>query len=156
MAYAATTSVPVAKSKAEIEALVERYGAQQFFSGWSDDGRAAIGFTLGGRQIRFQLAMPDKQDRQFTHNSRGMRTVEAALKDWEQACRAKWRALLLVIKAKLEAVDAGISIFEDEFLANIVMPNGRLVGEQIRPSIAIAYDTGSMASMLPDYSEGNA
>ena len=35
---------------------------------------------------------------------------------WEQACRQRWRALALVIKAKLEAIDAEISTFEEEFL----------------------------------------
>ena len=33
--------------------------------------------------------------------------VAGMLKHWEQACRQKWRALALVIKAKLEAVAAG-------------------------------------------------
>lgn len=150
--YAATTSVSSAKSKAEIEQIVERYGAEQFFSGW-DATRAVIGFTMAGRQVRFTLPMPDKADREFTHHSKGARTAEAALAQWEQACRQKWRALLLVIKAKLEAVESGISVFEEEFLANIVMPDGRLVAEHVRPRIATAYETGKMQPMLPDYSD---
>jgi len=149
--YAANTSVSSAKSKAEIEAIVERYGAAQFISGW-EATRAVIGFTMAGRQVRFTLEMPDKADRAFTHHSKGARTAEAALAQWEQACRQKWRALLLVIKAKLEAVESGISVFEEEFLANIVMPDRRTVAEHVRPSIAIAYETGSMSQMLPDYS----
>ncbi len=32
--YAATTSVSVAKSKAEIEDILQRYGASGFMSGW--------------------------------------------------------------------------------------------------------------------------
>lgn len=149
--YAASTSVSSAKSKAEIEQIVERYGAEQFFSGW-DATRAVIGFTMAGRQVRFTLPMPDKAEREFTHHSKGARTPEAALAQWEQACRQKWRALLLVIKAKLEAVESGISVFEEEFLANIVMPDGRLVAEHVRPRIATAYETGEMPALLPDYS----
>jgi hypothetical protein len=152
MAYAAKTDVSTSRSKAEIEAIVERYGAAQFFSGWSDDGRAAVGFTMEGRQVRFLLNLPDKTETRFTRHARGLRTPEAALKEWEQACRQKWRALLLVIKAKLEAVEAGISVFEAEFLANIILPNGRLVGDEIRPMIANAYESGTMQPMLPDYS----
>lgn len=155
MAYAAHTDVSVARSKAEIEAIVERYGAGQFLSGWSNDGRALIGFTMEERQVRFLLTLPDRQERRFTHHSKGPRTPESALKEWEQACRQKWRALLLVIKAKLEAVEAGISVFEDEFLANIVMPGGKLVGEMTRPAIAQAYATGNMDRLLPDYSTGD-
>lgn len=151
--YARDTSVSVANSKAEIERILERYGADQFMSGWSAD-RAIIGFTMQGRQVRFVLPMPDRNDREFTHHSKGPRAPDAALKQWEQACRQRWRALALVIKAKLEAVESEISVFEDEFMANIVLPNGRTVSDEVRPRIAAAYDTGDMPNLLPDYSGG--
>lgn len=153
--YASSTSVSVAASKAEIERIVERYGAGQFMSAWSAD-EAVIAFVMEARQVRFKLTMPAKTLRRFTHHSRGARTPDAALKEWEQACRQRWRALALVIKAKLEAVESGIAVFEDEFLANIVMPNGRTVGDETRPLIAQAYSTGTMANLLPDYSGGTA
>ena len=152
--YASDTSVSVSRSKAEIEAILERYGASQFMSGW-DASQAVIGFTMPVgdevRQVRFLLPMPDKADREFTHHSKGMRTGDAALKTWEQACRQRWRALALVIKAKLEAVSAGISVFEDEFLANIVMHDGRTVSQHVRPTIAEIYQ-GNIQPLLPDYS----
>ena len=152
--YAASTSVSVSKSKAEIEAILERYGASQFFSGW-DANNAMIGFTMPVgdecRQVRFILPMPARDDPAFTHHSKGMRTAEAALKEWEQACRQRWRALALVIKAKLEAVSAGISIFEDEFLANIVMHDGRTVSQHVRPALSQIYQ-GNVQPLLPDYS----
>lgn len=150
--FAATTSVSVANSKAEIERIVERYGANGFMSAWQAD-KAVIAFTMEGRQIRFVLTMPDKADPAFTRHSRGPRTPDAATKEWEQACRQKWRALALVIKAKLEAVESGIAVFEDEFLANIVLPNGRTVGDETRPMIAHAYATGNTPALLPDYSQ---
>lgn len=150
--YAKDTGVSVANSKAEIERILERYGADQFMSGWTSE-KAMIGFTMEGRQVRFVLPMPDKEDNRFTHHSRGRRTPDAALKEWEQACRQRWRALALVIKAKLEAVESGISVFEDEFLANIIMPDGRTVGDHTRPRIAHAYaNPGDMQPLLPDYS----
>lgn len=65
-------------------------------------------------------------------------------------------ALALVIKAKLEAVESGISIFEDEFMANIVLPDGQSVSEFMRPQIALAYDKGDMPKLLPDYSGGRS
>ncbi|EQA96881.1 hypothetical protein [Sphingobium baderi] len=151
--YASTTSVSSAKSKAEIEALVERYGAAQFASGWSAD-QAVVGFTMHGRQIKFVLTMPDKNRREFTHHSKGARTADAALAQWEQACRSRWRALLLVIKAKLEAVESGISVFEDEFMANIVLPDGQLVGQWMRPQIADAYESRAMPPLLPHLGKG--
>ena len=54
------------------------------------------------------------------------------------------RALLLVIKAKLEAVTAGISTIETEFLANIVLPDNTTAGEWMLPQIDRAYCTGEM------------
>jgi len=62
------------------------------------------------------------------------------MRNWEQACRQKWRALCLAIKAKLEAVESGISHFEDEFLSQIIDPiTKKTVGELIRPELEQRY-----------------
>lgn len=151
--YAKDTSVSVSSSKAEIERILERYGASQFMSGWSAE-QELIAFSMNERQIRFVLTMPSRDDTEFTRTETGKARVEtAAYKAWEQACRQRWRALALVIKAKLEAVESGIAVFEDEFMANIVLPGGRTVSEEVRPKIAVAYAGGAMQPLLPDYSE---
>lgn len=108
-----------------------------------------VGFRMEGRHVKFVLAMPARDDRRFTHHSRGVRTADAAAKEWDQAVRQRWRALALVIKAKLEAVESGISVFEDEFLANIVLPSGESAGDWMRPQIAEAYRVGTMPALLP-------
>jgi hypothetical protein len=68
---------------------------------------------------------------------------------WEQACRSRWRALFLCIKAKLESIESGIETFEDAFLAHIQMPDGKTVAEHVKPNIAIAYQTNPMQPLLP-------
>jgi hypothetical protein len=146
--FAASTSVSASASREEIERTLTRYGADQFLYGWQDE-KAVVGFRMESRHIRFVLDMPSRTDRRFTHHSRGMRTSEAALKEWEQAVRQRWRALALVIKAKLEAVESGISVFEDEFLANIVLPGGETAGAWMRPQIAEAYRIGATPTLLP-------
>lgn len=151
--YAADTEVSASRSKAEIEATVGRYGATQFATGWDAGGQAMVGFAIEGRNVRFTLTLPARGDIAFTHHSRGERTPQAALAAWEQACRQRWRALALVIKAKLEAVETGIAVFDDEFMANIVLPGGRLVSDQVRPAIADAYRTGKVPPLLPDSSK---
>lgn len=150
MAYAEKTSVSVARTKAEIEELVQQHRANQFVSGYKDN-LAVIGFTMDGRQIRFLLPLPDKQAREYWYTpGRGQRrTDEAAHTAWEQACRSRWRALYLIVKAKLEAVDAGISTVEREFLYDIVLPDGQTAGEWMAPQIETAYETGQMPAMLP-------
>lgn len=150
--YAATTEVSSSKSREEIERTLKRYGADQFMYGW-EETNAVVGFRLDGLHVRFILPLPSESSPDFTeYNSRGKllaRTPDAAAKLYEQAVRQRWRALALVIKAKLEAVESGISVFENEFMANIVLPNGKSVGDWMRPQIAEAYRIGAMPSMLP-------
>lgn len=150
--YAASTEVSSSKSRDEIERTLQRYGADQFMYGWKDTD-AVVGFRMDGRNVRFILPLPSRADPAFTeYESRGKRTArttEAAQKLYEQAVRQRWRALALVIKAKLEAVETGISVFEDEFMANIMLPGGKSVGEWMRPQIAEAYRTNQMPELLP-------
>jgi hypothetical protein len=146
--YAASTEVSSSRSRDEIERTLERYGADQFMYGWQDNA-AVVAFRMEGRHIKFILPMPAKDEQRFTHHSRGMREPSAALKEWEQATRQRWRALALVIKAKLEAIESGISLFEDEFMANIVLPGGETVSEFMRPQIAEAYRIGKAPDLLP-------
>ncbi len=145
--YAATTDVSSDRSRAEIERTLTRYGATSFTYGW-EEGRAAIAFAMGGRRIRFVLQLPDRQSREFTHHSRGARTVTAAEAAYEQAARQRWRALALMVKAKLAGVEAGIVSFETEFLPHTVLPSGRTVAEDVLPAVAIAYETGQVAPLL--------
>jgi hypothetical protein len=147
--YAADTSVSVEASRAEIERTLQRYGADQFMYGW-DAEQAVVQFRMQGRHVRFLLPLPAKDAREFTHQPvRGNPRTEAqAYKAWEQACRQRWRALNLVIKAKLEAVDAEISTIEDEFMAHLVLPDGQTVGQWLGPQIEDAYQLGKMPSML--------
>jgi hypothetical protein len=54
-----------------------------------------------------------------------------------------------VIKAKLEAVQAGIVTFEEEFLAHILLPSGETVGEWATPQLEDIYEAGGMPEVLP-------
>lgn len=159
MSYASGTTVTVDRSRAEIENLLRRYGADQFVSGWEAGKRALIGFRAHSRQVRFELTMPDPKDaifhsrrgphRRWNRASGGYVTVGASGDRYEKEVRRRWRALALVVKAKLEAVATGITTFETEFMAHIVMPDGRTVGEHIVPKIEAAYAKGAMVPLLP-------
>lgn len=147
--YAASTSVSSDASRAEIEKTLRRYGADDFAYATNRE-RAMIGFSAGGRQVRFLLPMPDPAAREFTHTpGRGLqRTVAERDKAYEQAVRQKWRALALMVKAKLEAVESGIVSFEQEFLPHIVMPGGQSVYEAVRPTIERSYELGAPQPFL--------
>jgi hypothetical protein len=114
-----------------------------------------IGFEADDRQIRFVLPLPSRDDPEFTKTPRGKQRIPAqAEKEYEQAVRQKWRALALAIKSKLESVESGIELFEDAFMAQIVIPGGETVGEWMRPQIDEAYRTRSLPSMLLALSDG--
>lgn len=147
--FAEGTTVSVEKSRAEIETILNRYGATSFASMISAD-RAMIVFEAKGRRIAFDLPLPNRAEKRFAHDKRGRQFDQARIyQNWEQACRQRWRALALVIKAKLEAVETGITTFEDEFLAHIMMPDGLTVAQHVRPRIAKAYETQTMQPLLP-------
>lgn len=145
--FAQGTDVSVEKSRAEIERLLSRYGANKF-AYMADDTRAVIAFQAQGRNIRFALTLPSKKMFERTAVRKAVRSQDDQYRAWEAECRRLWRALALVIKAKLEAVNAGITVFEDEFMAHIVMPDGMTVGDHVRPSIAAAYEGKDVPLMI--------
>jgi hypothetical protein len=149
MAYASTTNVAVSKTKGEIDGLLRKHKAAGFGI-FEEATRAMLVFEMTGRRIVFHLPLPNRDEKQFRLTGRGQtRSTDAILSAWEQACRSRWRALFLCIKAKLESIESGIESFEDAFLAHIQMPDGMSVSEHVRPRIAAAYETGSMQPLLP-------
>jgi hypothetical protein len=152
MKYAENTSVSVERSKAEIESLLQRYGADQFISGWNGND-AHIGFRMLNRMVKFEIKLPDKEKFKKTPTGRYRRDRDLQIKSWEQACRQRWRSLLLRIKAKLEAIENGDAEFDYEFMANIVLPDRRTIGEFMAPQIKAAYEAGKMPAMIPWFEE---
>jgi hypothetical protein len=135
--FAEKTEVPAERSKAEIERTLTRFGADQFGYGWKGDA-AVIVFRAQGRHIRFVLPMPTPAD------LKGSRREDA--KDRE--IRRRWRCLNLCIKAKLESIATGIETFEESFMAHVVLPDGRTMGEAALPQIEQAYSDGKMPPLL--------
>ena len=147
MAYAASTSVPVEKSRAEIERLLMKHKCSKFMAGVDNEAhRATVQFQAHNRIIKFEIALPNPLDPKYKkiNNSYLQRTSAGVQKIVEQERRTRWRALLLVIKAKLEAVESGIATFEDEFLAHVLLPNQQTVAEYIGPTVEQIYETGRM------------
>ena len=65
-----------------------------------------------------------------------------------QAIKQRWRALVLAVKAKLEAVEIGISTVEKEFMAFVMMPDGRQLSDHVLPVLGEMVKTGKMPLML--------
>ena len=147
MSYAESTTVSPEKSQLEIAGLLRKYGATGFLHGWQED-RAMVSFDAHGRRVRFDMTTPtDWAAYRFT-KTRVRRSDAAAKNAMEAEVRRRWRALLLVIKAKLEAVETGIVSFEEEFAAHIVLPDGTTVAQHVIPAIQRAYETGVIEPMI--------
>ena len=149
--YATATAVSTDRSLEEIRRTLRRWDADQFAYAEAGD-KAMVAFTLRGRQVRLVIPLPDRESKEFkltNHDPPRRRTVNQQMDAYEQAVRQRWRALALVIKAKLEAVEAGISTFENEFLANILLPGGQTVGDSVHDDIAYAYETNTVPALLP-------
>lgn len=125
MAYAETTKVPVAQTRAEIEKLLKAAKAQRVVT-IDDPLEATVMCMLAGRLIKI--------------------LVPIAAKASDQTRRARWRALLLTIKAKREAVESGIETVEQAFLSHVVLPDGRTMGQWAEPALQLAYEKGEMPS----------
>ncbi len=104
----------------------------------SEHGKAEVAFSSDDRRFRLALALPSAlpsgrgSDPLVPDATQGSRTTQ-------DVARRRWRQLSSLIKAKLEAVDAGIVTFDEEFLAYMVMPGGETVFEASLPGIAAAY-----------------
>ena len=154
--YAAETSVSIERSKGEIERTLDRYGATAFWYGWDKDSDAAmIAFEVEGRRIRIVVPMPQREQFATTPTGRRRATKETDAA-WEQGKRQRWRAIALIVKSKLEAVEAGISTIEAEFLAHTVLPDGQTVGDWLAPQIEYVYRTQAMPAMLPGINDQRA
>ncbi len=132
--YAADTEVSVEKSRGQLEALLRQAGATQFHFGWTPT-EDIIEFGFRNLQIRFLLPKHDRKA--FSHSKGGrVRTPRQIDDAIAQADRQRWRALFLVVRAKLEAVEAGIATFEREFLPFVVTGSNQTVGDILIPRLA--------------------
>lgn len=131
--YANGSAVSVQRSRGHLEQLLRAHGAEGFAYGWTTDNDR-VEFVWHGQRVRFTLPRQPRVKFSLTPSGlqRSDRQIQSAM---EAEDRRRWRALLLVVRAKVEAVESGISIFEEEFLAFIVMPNDQTVGEILVPRI---------------------
>ncbi len=136
--YAEGTSVSVEKTRADLEKLLARHGASQR-AVFVDDatGKARVQFRLADRLIALDVQAVAAGSQRWSKQQR-----------LDQGAREAWRRLLLLVKAKLEAIADGTSTAEREFLADLLLPDGSKVGDALKPQIAESYSNGRMPPLL--------
>lgn len=145
MAYAADTAVPSSRTREEIEKMLASSGAEKF--GYiSGTAEAVIAFELKGKMVRIHLPLPPTKAYAVTPGKM-TRSPAAMIAARDQDHKARWRALALGIKAKLVFISSGIRTFEQEFLPDFVMPNGKTLGEWAIPQLEDATKAGKMPQL---------
>jgi DNA-binding transcriptional regulator PaaX len=145
--YASDTTVSPSRSRAEIEETLQRYGADGFAYATAE-GRAMFAFKMYGKQARITVPLPRPEDYRLTDKGR-LRTNESQLTAYKQAERQTWRVMLLLIKAKLEAIEAEVTTWEHEFFADMLLPSGQTVAEAMLPQVEECYKTGVIPTFMP-------
>jgi hypothetical protein len=154
--YARLTTVTTDRSQLELSTILKRYGANQIAFGWQTlpDGseQALIGFVMKNRQARISLNFPNSSECSKTATGRE-RHGNIIVKEWNKQTRQRWRVLLLMVKAQLEAIELGIVRFDDVFAGFTVLEGGKTVGQLISAGLDKLYSTGLVQSMLPEGEE---
>ncbi len=114
----------------------------------SDHEKAIIGFIFNGLHYKIAIEMPKRETFSQTPTGRARKNLAEDMA-YEQACRSKWRALLLVIKAKLEAVEQGVSTIEREFAADLIMGDGKTLYSHLSKVL----ESGKLPKALPGFGE---
>jgi hypothetical protein len=129
--YAEGTTVSVQSSRGEITGILAKHGCNHFATGTTPEGDT-IQFVLGGKQFRMFIAKPTATS--MYDRDRSRYTYPGNV-DWEgkaeQEWKRRWRAHVLLIKAKLEFIEGGDTTLEQEFLPYAVLKDGRTVGDLI-------------------------
>lgn len=163
--FAEHTAVSVEKTKGELERLLVKHGAGQYGTAHDDiNGQAVVYFALAGFHIRLQIPIPKLDSypdpKRASYQQKGKKFPQRwdwwseatravwVREQWEQACRTRWRCMLLIVKAKLELIGMKLSTVDREFLPDITLPDGRSVGEWLTPGMKDAYMSGEMPRML--------
>lgn len=146
MSYAANTSVSCERTELEIKKMLRDYGADGIVS--YEDARQMrhrIDFRMpvagGDRLVRVEIPMPDPESSEWSKTPTGKsRTLNAARELWERGCRARWRQAKLILKAKFEAIESGITTLEREFMPDLVMPDNRTIEQHVAADLGRTLD----------------
>lgn len=123
--FAEGTTTSVESSRGEITGILAKHGVVRM--GWTTEPeKDVLQFELAARLYRLDIVRPTvKVINQLYPNHRDTEARRAA--EW----RRRWRATVLLLKAKLEFADGETTTVERELLAYAVLKDGRTLGSVI-------------------------
>lgn len=128
--YATETTVSVSSSQAELRRLLSKYGVASF--GFAEQpGGAMLAFQSGGHSHRVFMPIRSADNAAFAYAGTRRRDAKGRKAAAAQEERARWRALVLLVKAKLEYAGILGQGVESAFAEYRVLPSGCTVQEEI-------------------------
>lgn len=130
--YAENTAVPVERSRAEMSYILTKHGVER--QGWMTGPEGdQLGFVLRGRSYRLTIEKPTMA---WAEANAGPRTPyeDAIAREW----RRRWRANVMLLKAKLEFADDDTTTVERELMPYLLTKGGKTVGELVESGAAEA------------------
>lgn len=134
--YAEATTVTVESSRGEITGILAKHGVVRM--GWFSEPEAdTLQFELEARAYRFRIERPSIADVQAAWDEEHPYAAPGARAniDWSTKTaaewRRRWRANVLLLKAKLEFADGEASTVVRELLPYALLPDGRTLEEAI-------------------------
>lgn len=138
--YAEGTTVSVDASRGELTGLLTRYGCQRM--AWATEPEAdTLQFELGDHSYRFVIRRPTPKEiwQEWKAEGRTARQLKYLPTDAQVAAewRRRWRAHVLLLKAKLEFVASGNTTLEREFMPALVTASGRTLGDWLESDAGV-------------------
>ncbi len=150
--YAAGTTVTASNTQGEIMGLLGKRGVQKIAT-FCEPERFSLAFEHEGIPYRVGLPLPDPDDPEFSEYMQGSvkykRTESAIRERYEKELNRRWRAFGMVIKAKIVAVEEGISTMQAEFIGNAVLSTGRTVSETYAEELGVLAASGQLSALMP-------
>lgn len=140
--YAEGTTVSVAASRGEISGILAKHGVVEMAWGTKPTGDD-LAFALGSHRFAFWIPRPTLEEVRNRYIAEGGRwnLVYNPAEKVEQEWRRRWRAHVLLLKAKLEFIAAGDSTLERELMPFLLLHDGRTLEE--------ALSAGALPALMP-------
>ena len=120
--YAEGTKVSVESSRGEITGILTKHGIDRIAQMVGPDGDQLV-FELAGQSYRLQIRRPTLEEVKERYVADGGRwnLVYDPQAKVDQEWRRRWRATVLLLKAKLEFIDSGDSTIEREMMPYLLV-----------------------------------
>lgn len=137
--YAEGTKVSVESSRGEITGILAKHGVERM--GWQTgpDGDELL-FELKGSRYRFRIVKPTLEEVKADYIAGGGRwnLVYDERAKVEAEWRRRWRANVLLIKAKLEFAEGGDTSVEREFMPYLLVGGRQTLAEFLESDRGVA------------------